>query len=197
LERFVVGEYFGKIKKRKIREVIPLPGNWYLLKTDNTKSANDFLVKTVYQIEPLRYFTPKHAHFAIDFYGKMCADRGKAMRLFGAIVDVWRGQDVREVISLYNAQTSGLPGYSIEYILYALKWILQQEDINFRGRSDAKQRELDGLLSELGISTPKGREGSQLAMSLLCNIARGTHPVEALIQANVDIIAIKKSRGTK
>ena len=197
MERFVVGQDFGKVKKRKIREVIPLPGNWYLLKTDNTKSPNDFLVKTVYKLEPLRYFTPKHAHLAIDFYGKMCANREKAMKVFRAIVDVWQGQDIKQVINLYKVQTHGPPGYNIEYILYALRWILEQEDINFEGRSRSKQQELDKLQSDLGISTPSGREGSQLAVSLLCNIALGTHPVEALREANVDIIPIKRSRGVK
>lgn len=197
MQRFAPGQLFGKFKKKRIREVAQLSDGWYLLKTDDTKSPRDFLVKTVYGLDPLRYLTPKHAHFAIDFYGKTCADKAKANKVLNAVVSVWQGEDVRKILNQYQQDTCGLPGYSLEYVLYALRWILEQEDANFQGRSKGKQEELDNLLTSSGISTPTGREGSQLAISLLCNIALGTHPVEALRRANLDVISIRKGKGTK
>ncbi|MCS7203029.1 MAG: site-specific DNA-methyltransferase [Thermodesulfovibrio sp.] len=78
-------------------------------------------------------------------------------------------------------------GYSLEYILFALKWILEQEDINFKSGSEKKQKELDEICKKQNITTPEGRLGSQLAIALLCDIANDTHPVEALLKANLDI----------
>ncbi|MDW7973499.1 MAG: hypothetical protein RMI01_09920 [Thermodesulfovibrio sp.] len=37
------------------------------------------------------------------------------------------------------------------------------------------------------ITTPEGRHGGQLAIALLRDVANGTHPVEALLKANLDI----------
>jgi hypothetical protein len=42
-------------------------------------------------------------------------------------------------------------------------------------------------LKRLKIKTPPGREGSQLAIALLFDVFLGTHPVEALLKANLDI----------
>jgi hypothetical protein len=44
-----------------------------------------------------------------------------------------------------------------------------------------------GICNKQNIAVPKGREGSQLAIALLCDVANGTHPVEALLKANLDI----------
>jgi hypothetical protein len=87
-----------------------------------------------------------------------------------------------------------LPGYSLEYILYALKWILEQEDINFTGRPQKRQEKLEEILRRQGIITPEGRKGSELAISLFCDIANETHPVEAFIKANLDVIPIKRRK---
>jgi hypothetical protein len=42
-------------------------------------------------------------------------------------------------------------------------------------------------LKRLKIKTPPGREGSQLAIALLFDVFLGTHPLEALLKANLDI----------
>ncbi|MEM0348596.1 MAG: hypothetical protein QXE96_01420 [Candidatus Caldarchaeum sp.] len=191
-----VGEYFGRGRnRRRILEVVKLSNGWILLKTEDSKSERDFKVRTVYQLEPrIRSYTPKHAHFAIDFYGKICADRTKAMQVLKAIVKVWQGANIADVVERFRHVVNDLPGYDLEYILYALAWIFEQEDINFAGRPESRQRELDETLNLLGIKVPKNRLGSQLALALLCNIANGVHPVDALLKANLDVLPIR--RGT-
>lgn len=184
-----VGEYF---RKKKIKDVVRLSNGWYILKTENKKSLQDFKVKVIFSLKPLRFLTPKHAHFAIDFYGKLCTSREKAMKVFDAIIEVWNNKPIKEVLKKYENEVKNLPGYYLEYILYALKWILEQEDINFTGRPKKKQEELDEILKKQGIITPKGREGSELAISLFCDIASGAHPVEAFIRANLDVLPRKK-----
>lgn len=187
----------GKFNKKKIIDVKRLSNGLILIKTENTKSERDFKVRTILQLKPRRSYTPKHAHFAIDFYGKLCADRNKAMKVLEAIIKVWERNDIQDVLNQYEEEVRELPGYSLEYILYALNWILEQEDVNFTGRPDAKQRELDKILSQNNITVPEGRLGSQLAIALLCYIAQGMHPVEALMNANLDILPAKRARGVK
>jgi len=183
-----------KFRGKKIKDIKKLSNGWYILKTENSKSAEDFKVRTIFSLKPLRSITPKHAHFAIDFYGKLCANREKAMKVFDAIIEVWNGEPVDEVYRKYSDDVKNLPGYNLEYILYALKWILEQEDINFKGRPQKKQEQLDEILKRHDIIVPKGREGSELAISLFCEIASGVHPVEALIRANLDVIPRKRGR---
>ncbi|RLF61022.1 MAG: hypothetical protein DRN25_01360 [Thermoplasmata archaeon] len=182
-----------KIRGKKIREIIHLSNGWLLVKTDDSKSPQDFRVRTVWQLRPRkRFFTPKHAHFAIDFYGKLCADKEKASKVFDAIIEVWHNSPVDEIIKKYKKEVEGLPGYDLEYILYALKWILEQEDINFKGRPESKQKQLDEILRKVGVITPRGRRGSELAISLFCDIVCGAHPVEAFIRANLDVVPKKR-----
>ena len=186
-----VGEKLGG---KKILERVKLSNGWILVKTENSKSQKDFKVRTVWQFKPRkRYFTPKHAHFAIDFYGKVCANKEKAMKVFDAIIEVWHNKPVKEVLEKYEKEVKGLPGYDLEYILYALKWILEQEDINFEGRPEKKQKELNEILSKVGVKTPEGRKGGELAISLFCDIVSGTHPVEAFIKANLDVIPRRRA----
>lgn len=192
MKEIKIGKLFGRVKKKRILDFVKLPNGWYVIKTENAKSKEDFKVRTVFSLEPLRYITPKHAHFAIDFYGKLCANKEKAMKIFKAIIEVWDNKPVKEVLEKYRDETKDLPGYNLEYILFALKWILDQEDINFTGRPEKKQKELDEILKKQGIVTPKGREGSELAISLFCDIASGTHPVEAFIRANLDVLPRKR-----
>lgn len=183
-----VGDYWGRGRNRKqIKEIRKLSNGWILIKTENSKSKEDFKVKVIFSIKPQKSMTPKHAHFLIDFYGKMCTDRNKALKLLEAVYLVWRGENIEEILNQHKNQVSDLPGYPLEYILYALDWILQQEDINFSGRPAQKQKELDDICLKQNISTPEGRLGSQLAVALLCDVANGTHPVEALLKANLDI----------
>jgi hypothetical protein len=184
-----VGEYLGRGKnKKRILEVVELSNGWILVKTEDTKSPKDFKVRTITDIESKHYYTPKHAHFAIDFYGKLCQNKEMARKVFDAIVRVWNGEDVKEVIGKSALQTKGMIGYDLDYILYALKWIFDQEDINFVGRPSKLQEKLDEKCQKMGINVPRGREGSQLAIALFCDIASGVHPVDALLNANLDIV---------
>lgn len=190
---FQIGESF---RGKTIIDAVFLSNGWIILKTENTKLARDFKVKTVYQVFPtVRSYTPKHAHFAIDFYGKFCADKKAAMDVFQAIIDIWNHKVIHHTLRQYNALVMKLPGYPLEYILYALAWILEQEDINFKDRPAEKQKELDEILKQLGIKVPPGRLGSQLAISLFCHIALGKHPVEAFILANLDVLPVKRAVG--
>jgi len=187
----------GKFNNKKILDIKRLSNGWILLKTENTKSERDFKVRTVLQLKPRRSFTPKHAHFAIDFYGKLCANKDKAMEVLEAIVKVWNREEVEEVLKQYEKDVKELPGYSLEYILHALDWILEQEDVNFRERPPEKQKELNQVLRQCNITIPEGRLGSQLAIALLCYIAQGIHPVEAMIKANLDVLPVKRARGAR
>ena len=94
----------------------------------------------------------------INHYRKMCADRNKAYDVLLAIVFMWHGIGIDEILRI--SKHINLPGYPLEYILYALEWILEQEDINFTGRPQRKQDEIDKILKTLRIETPKGRLGS-------------------------------------
>jgi hypothetical protein len=184
LRKIEVGE---KWRGKKIREVRLLSNDWYIIKTDNTKSARDFKVRTIFSLDPVRSMTPKHAHFAIDLYGKVCADKEKARIVLDSIIEIWHNKDVNEVLNKYQNKVKELPGYPLEYILFVLGWILEQEDINFTGRPQKKQKELDDICQKLNISVPKNRKGSQLAISVLCDIINEMHPVEALLKANLDV----------
>lgn len=177
------------IAGRRIRDFVNLSNGWRVLKTDGSKSTNDFIVRTIYQWSPrVRSYVPKHAHFTIDLYGKICDDKIAAMDVFWAIIEVWKGKRVSSVLKQYHSSTQHLAGYSIEYILYALDWILDQEDINFTSRPVAKQTELNAILGQLKIKTPKGRLGSELGVSLLCDIVSGKHPVDAFFRVGLDVL---------
>lgn len=174
------------IRRKRVLDVINLSNGWQLIKTENAKSPRDFKVKVINPQHP-QGLTIKHAHFALDFYGKFCQDKGKAFKVLRAISRAWHGKNINKLIKTYGPKVRGLVGYDFEYLLYAFNWVLEQEDINFKGRSPAKQKELDGKLGKLGIKTPRGRKGSQLAIALLCDIASGVHPVEAFYGAGLRI----------
>ncbi len=188
---FEIGD---KWRGKVIFDRVTLSNGWVILKTENHKSARDFKVRTVTSLQPVHSYTPKHAHFAIDFYGKVCFNEAKALSVLEAIVDVWHNAKVEQVLRTYESSTQGPPGYSLEYILYALNWILEQEDINFKGRPGGKQRELDERCRKQNIVVPPERLGSQLAISLFCDIASGTHPVQALLNANLDVLPRRRTR---
>ena len=95
---------------------------------------------------------------------------------------------MEKVIRENEKETQNLPGYKLDYILYALKWILKQEDINFRERPEKLQNILDEKCQSARVKVPSNRKGSQLAIALFCDIFKGVHPVEALLAANLDII---------
>jgi hypothetical protein len=144
MDEIRIGEEWGRGRyRRRILDKRPLGNGWYLIKTENGKSERDFKVKVIFSFSPRPSMTPKHAHFVIDFYGKICADRQKAEKVLAAIVEVWQGNPVAQVLSRYQQECERLPGYPLEYILNALDWILEQEDINFTSRPGRKQSELD------------------------------------------------------
>jgi len=186
------GEYLGIGKNRKrILDLVTLSNGWVLVKTEDSKSEKDFLVRTVTDVSSRKFYTPKHAHFVIDFFGKLCQDKNKASKVFDAIIKMWQGIRIGDLLGKYKEETKGLVGYDLEYTLYALKWILEQEDINFNGRPQKLQEKINEKLNKLGIVTPSGREGSQLAISLFCDIVLGVHPVEAFLSARLDVIPRK------
>ncbi len=113
--------------------------------------------------------------------------------MFRAIIEVWQGKPVKSVLGKYFEDLAHLPGYNLDYILYALKWILDQEDVNFKGRPEKLQQMLDNKCKLAKVDVPQSRKGSQLAIFLFCDIFLGVHPVEALLSANLDIIP--KFRG--
>jgi len=181
---FEIGD---KWRGKEIFDRVELSNGWVILKTENQKSTRDFKVRTVKSFKPRRSYTPKHAHFAIDFYGKLCSHKARALNVLKAIIEVWHNKKVEQALHKYIRLTQGLPGYSLEYILYALNWILEQEDINFTGRPSKKQQELDEICTKQNVVAPPARKGSQLAISVFCDVANGTHPVEALLRANLDV----------
>lgn len=184
MKQLKVGQFW---RGKKIKEVRKLSNGWVLLKTENSKSTDDFKVRVIFSLKPQRSLTPKHAHFLIDFYGKLCADRQKARFVFDSIYEVWQGNKIEDALKNYQLKTLSLPGYPLEYILNALEWILEQEDINFKSRPLKKQREIDTVFKRLGICPPPNRKGSQLAIFLFAEVLLGTHPVEALLKAGLDI----------
>lgn len=174
----------------EIFEVKELSSNQTLLRTEGDHSEEDFRVKLKNENHPVGV-TLKHAHFAIDFFGKLQYDEVIAGQILQSIVDIWHGMDVEDVLNEWQDTThqEELAGYNLDYIFYAMAWILEQEDINYdpENRTDSKQREIDEILQEQNIDTPEGREGSELAVSLFCDIANGTHPVEAFHRTRLSI----------
>jgi len=193
MKNIEVGLY---LRKKKILDVVKLSNGWYIVKTENSKSVKDFKVKTIFQVTPrIRSLTPKHAHFVIDFYGKLCANKEKTSKLFEALIEVWNKKSIEEILSKYENVVDELPGYKLEYILHALNWILEQEDVNYTGRPEKRQLEINNILRQCNVISPSNRAGSQLAISLFCNVFLGLHPVEAFIKANLDVLPVKRARG--
>jgi hypothetical protein len=54
-----------------------------MVKPKELKVGEKFRGKEIKEI-----VTPKHAHFAIDFYGKLCSNKKKAMKVFNTIIEV-------------------------------------------------------------------------------------------------------------
>lgn len=157
-----------------------------IFKSRGKYGPNDFRVRT-YNPTTNIALQPKHAHIAIDFYGKWCANKEKAILVFKSMIEVWNKKPVKEILKENEMKLFNLPGYDLEYILSVMEWILDQEDINFKGRPLDKQQELDRILSAQNVKTPKGREGSELAISVFCDILNGYHPVEAFIRSGLRI----------
>jgi hypothetical protein len=182
-------EWFGK----EVLEIKSLSEEgWKIYRVDGNKSEADFIVKVINPDHP-RGIKIKHAHFAIDFFGKLRQDQRAALTLFDGLIEIWQGKNAETVLDDISDKTSHLSGYSPEFFLYTMDWILEQEDINYTSgdRGPKKQSEIDQMLSEMEVSAPSGREGSHLAISLFSDIAAGEHPVEAFYRVGIDVVAIR------
>jgi len=70
------------------------------------------------------------------------------------------------------------------------KWILDIKELSngwYLIKTENSKLEIDEICKKQNIITPENRKGSQLAIFLLCDVANGTHPVESLLKANLDI----------
>lgn len=134
------------------------------------KSLNDFIVQAKIRGSK-RFFTPKHAHFIIDFYGKLCYNKEIAKKVFNTITRVYTGESPEEILKTMSSddikQINSAPGYSIEYILYALWLIFEQEDVNY--------------------PPSKGYNGRQQAYRMFQDVMNGMHPVVAMKKARLKI----------
>ena len=165
---------FPGISADKILSIVELSDGRLILKVRNKKGAGDFVIKI---FNPLagkrgRLFTPKHAHFAIDFYGKFCANRELARELLSEVGKVYRKEKTaKEIVEELRKSErfkafQGLPGYDPEYILQCLELIFEQEDVNY----------------------PPPKKGRALAWQLLEDIViNEMHPVEAMLRSGLRI----------
>ncbi|USH00039.1 hypothetical protein K1720_00680 [Thermococcus argininiproducens] len=145
--------------------------NDFKISTKNgKKSPNDFIIQAKFRGNK-RLFTPKHAHFVIDFYGKLCYNKEIAKKLFNAIKKVYSGESPEKVLTDMNPddikQINNAPGYPIEYILYTLWLIFEQEDINYP-RSE-------------------GYKGRQQPYQMFQDVLNGIHPVNAMKKTGLRI----------
>ena len=114
-EELKIGDYWGKGKYcKKILDIKKLSNGWVIIKTENSKSEKDFKVKVIFSLNPPRSITPKHAHFLIDFYGKLCANKTKALDVLKAINEMWHSNsEIKKILEKYETKITGLPGYSL------------------------------------------------------------------------------------
>lgn len=180
-------EWYGK----EVLEILDLERDgWKIYRVDGDKSPDDFVVKVINPDHP-RGIKIKHAHFAIDFFGKRMQDEAAALELFDGLIDVWQGADPETVLDERQPDIAHLNGYDADFIFYTMDWILEQEDINYTegDRDKKKQTDIDEMLEKMDVTSPPGRNGSELAISLLSDIAAGQHPVEAFYRVNLDVVA--------
>jgi len=133
-----------------------------------TKSVKDFIVKAT--LPSGETITPKHAHFAIDLYGKICQNKDLGKIVFEEITGVYEGRTAEEVLNDIGEERrkelEKTKGYSIEYILHCLELIFRQEDINY---------------------PPPRFKGRKLPFEMYRDIVNGMHPVEAMKKAQLKI----------
>jgi len=165
---------------------------WEIYKVEGDKSPDDFVVKVINPDHP-RGIKIKHAHFAIDFFGKLLQDREAALSLFDGLVDIWKGRNADDVLAELRPTVEHLNGYDADFFLFTMDWILEQEDINYTpgSRGPKKQQEIDEMLAEMDVEPLDDRGGSQLAISLFSDIAAGEHPVEAFYRVGIDVVALR------
>jgi hypothetical protein len=183
----IVGETWWGNEVLEVRE-LSMEG-WIVFKVPGRISEDDFIVKVINPDHP-RGISVQHAHFALDLYGKLNNDQEAAREVFEGVIEIWQGKSPKPVLEKVDKAVDALPGYDLEYFLFTYNWILDQEDINYAAggdRGEKKQAQIDALLESVGVEKAGGREGSQLAISLLCDIVTGEHPVEALRRADLII----------
>ena len=133
-----------------------------------TKSKADFIVKAT--LPSGTTITPKHAHFAIDLYGKICQNAQLGRMAFEEIQGVYEGRSAHKVLQDIGEERrkklQKSVGYSIEYILHCLELIFKQEDINY---------------------PPPKFKGRKLPFEMYQDIVNGMHPVEAMKKAQLRI----------
>lgn len=182
-------KWYGK----EVLDIIELSADdWKIYRVDGEKSEKDFVVKMMNPDHP-RGIKIKHAHFAIDFYGKLQQDEEAALLLFDGLMGIWKGDDPEQKLEELLPKISHLNGYDSDFIFYTMDWILDQEDINYESsvRGPKKQEEIDEMLARMDVKSPNGRQGSELAISLFSDIAGGQHPVEAFYRVGLDVVALR------
>ncbi|WP_297437900.1 hypothetical protein [Thermococcus sp.] len=134
-----------------------------------SKSPEDFILRAKFRGK--REFTPKHAHFIIDFYGKLCYSTEVRQSLFKLITRIYLGETPEEVLRKLDPVTLKLlntsPGYPIEYILYALWLLFEIEDINY--------------------PQSQGKNGRRQPYQMFVDVMNGMHPVNAMKKAGLRI----------
>jgi len=178
--------------EEKILEQRKLRDGRLVLKVKDKFGAGDFKV-VICDPRTGKKFTPKHAHFAIDLYGKLCRDECLTRQLLEAISKVYNGQPAFAVIA--DLEKGGilrhfdqLPGYKTDYILHCLELIFEQEDVNFERRGGQLPRLRRILLRKGLASEEEVKRGRFLAWRLFRRIVvEGIHPVEAMLEAGLRI----------
>ena len=197
MPRIRAGEFIGRGPSRaRIIETRSLSNGWVLVKTEGQKRPGDFMVRVVTRTVPtIRSFSPKIGHFAVDLFGKLRTSRNDGVEAFNAIIESWKGSSVEKTLEDTRAKLGNAWGYPIEYVLFALDWLLRSEDINFNGRNEEEQSSLDEVLRKAGVEPVQNRHGSELAIALFCDIFGGAHLVDALRKTGLDVIPAKRARG--
>lgn len=135
-----------------------------------TKGPKDFILKAT-SLRTGREMTPKHAHFVIDFYGKICSSKKDALLEFELIGRIYQGEKAKGILSSLSTKDknkiASLPGYNIEYILNCLELIFKQEELNYPS-------------NKINPRTGKYFEGKRFTFGMFEDVVNGTHPVEAM-----------------
>ena len=122
--------------------------------------------------------TPKHAHFAIDLYGKLCFSKDVAQIVFGSIEKVFRDTAASQILQTMSngdiGKVDNSKGYNLEYILNCMELIFKSEEMNYPS-------------TEKNPKTGDYYQGKKFTFDLFQDVMNGTHPVEAMIKKNLRI----------
>jgi hypothetical protein len=165
-----------------------------IYKVAGRKGKGDFRVIVVHPKSGR--LTPSHAHFAIDLFGKLCADPDKTVELFTAIEAVFRGSSADAVLERLKREgrlndLSSLPAYSVEHVIYALEAIFEQENVNWdRGMAGRPLPKVRTQWIRQGfITDEEAKKGSAIAIVLLRRVVKDRiHPASALPEVGLRIV---------